>query len=82
MASPDVPRQSTVEVIEWCRECRDEREYGAPGVPAEFILWGKLLPPEALGPRCYSHAAKHLGHHGMSRIDQYAVLDLRKLRYA
>jgi hypothetical protein len=68
-----------VTAVEWCRECRDEREFKfmAPGVPAEFILWGKLFPPEALGPRCYDHAAKWLGHGNMSRIDQYAVFDLR-----
>ena len=45
---------------------------------ADYLLWGKLFPPEALGPRCYEHAAKVLGN-GMSRLDQYAVLDLRGL---
>ena len=68
--------------VEWCRECRDERPMGSPGVPADFILWGKLLPPAALGPRCYDHAAAHLGHAAMSRIDQYAVFDLRTVRRA
>jgi hypothetical protein len=70
---------TTETVIEWCRECRDEREWLAPGVPAEFVLWGKFFPPEALGPRCYDHAALHIGSFNMGRIDQYAVLDLRQL---
>lgn len=64
---------------EFRRECRDERSWRSPGVQAEFILWGKLLPPEALGPRCYEHALKHLGSGAMGQIDQYAVFDLRPL---
>ena len=35
--------ESSRDAVEWCRECRDEQPMGAPGVPAEFILWGKLL---------------------------------------
>lgn len=62
---------------EHCRECRDELPYGTPNVPADFILWGKFFEPEAFGPKCYDHAQKHLGHAAMSRIDQYAVFDLR-----
>lgn len=70
------------EVREACREwveaktnCCFER--------AEFLLWGKLFPPEALGPRCYEHAAKHAGHEALGyRLDQYAILDLRGLRRA
>jgi hypothetical protein len=50
--------------------------------PAEFILWGKLLPPEALGPKCYDHAVKYLGHSVATRTEQYAVVDLRPLRAA
>jgi hypothetical protein len=60
---------------EHCRECRDEDRH----VRADFILWGKLLPPEVLGPRCYDHAAKHIGHSGMQQIEQWAVYDLRPL---
>ena len=63
--------------IEWCRECRDESQWLAPGREADFILWGKLFPPEALGPRCYDHAAKWIGPASMSQVDQYAVYDLR-----
>jgi len=48
---------------------------------AEFILWGKLIPPDGLGPRCYDHAAKHIGHHGLTRPGKsgWAVADLRPL---
>lgn len=60
---------------ECCRECRD---FEPPlYTRADFILWGKLLPPEAMGPKCYDHTADHLGWFAMSRIDQYAVYDLR-----
>jgi len=64
-------------VVEACRRCRDEDDRF---VAAEFILWGKLFPPEHLGPRCYEHAKDAIGWHGMSRIDQWAVFDLRGLR--
>jgi uncharacterized protein YuzE len=63
---------------ECCRECRAEDKYER----ADYILWGKLLPKEALGPRCYDHAEKHVGHEAMSRIDQWAVFDLRRCRAA
>jgi hypothetical protein len=56
--------------IEWCRACRDEDRL----TPAIVIVWGKLFPPEALGPRCWDHAAEHVD---MSRLDQWAVFDLR-----
>lgn len=64
-------------ILEYCRQCRDLEP---PVVtPAEFILWGKLFPAGALGPRCHDHAAAWIGWQGMSRIDQYAVFDLRPL---
>ncbi len=63
---------------EHCRECRDEFPYGFQE-RADFILWGKFFPPEALGPRCYEHTTKYMGA-GMSQIDQYAVFDLRPIR--
>ncbi len=60
----------------WCRRhlmttCRDCRI-----APAEFILWGKLLPAEALGPKCYDCAAEVMGHSPLGD-PQYAILDLR-----
>lgn len=65
--------------IEFCRACRDERD---EIVPADFILWGKLLPSEQLGPRCYNHATAYIGVLAMTRIDQWAVFDLRPLNRA
>lgn len=47
--------------------------------PAEFLLWGKLFPPEALGPRCYDCAEGHIGWPNMGDLAQWAVLDLRGL---
>lgn len=61
---------------EWCREdLGPEANYNRCGAPAEFILWGKLLPPEALGPRCYDHAAAHVGHLALSD-PSYAIYHL------
>ena len=71
--------ETGTDVVEHCRECKDELPFMAPSVRADFILWGRFFPPEALGPRCYDHAESHLGHAAMSRIDQYAVFDLRPL---
>ena len=67
------------ERLEFCRECRDELYAGTRDriKAADFILWGKLFPADALGPRCYDHAERHIGGAGMSRLDQYAVFDLR-----
>jgi hypothetical protein len=65
-------------LAETCRECRDNDVTA----PADFILWGKLLAPEALGPKCTDHATKHLGFSAIHRIDQYAVFDLRPIRAA
>ncbi len=32
------------------------------GKPAEFIVWGKLYDPDALGPRCYDCAPPQRQH--------------------
>lgn len=48
--------------------------------PAEFVLWGKLLPPTALGPRCYDHAVAHTHWTMPARSDQWAVIDLRQIQ--
>lgn len=65
-------------VRETCREELGEPTFTKCGAPAEFLLWGKLFPPEALGPRCYDHAAKHAGHSALGN-PQWAILDLRNL---
>lgn len=51
---------------EWC------------GKPAEFIVWGKLYPAEALGPRCYDCAAAQIGHHGLYPNSHHAIYHLPK----
>jgi hypothetical protein len=60
---------------EYCRACRDNDRTTV----AEFIIWGKLFPPQALGPRCWNHAAPWFD---ISRIEQYAVYDLRPVYVA
>lgn len=60
-------------MIEFCRACRDERE---ELVEADFILWGKLIKPEFLGPRCHGHARVALGA-ALNHPEQCAVFDLR-----
>ena len=65
--------------IEFCRACRDELPWGQPLPLADFIIWGKLTPPEHLGPRCTDHAEKALGWNFISQVDQWAVYDLRPL---
>jgi hypothetical protein len=48
--------------------------------PAEFLLWGKLIDAEGLGPRCYDHAAVHVGHRALDPNSGYALIDLRPAR--
>lgn len=69
------------EVREFCGEWIEEK-VDRCNAPAEFILWGKLFPAEALGPRCYDHAAKHTGHWALSpsQLPQCAIFDLRGLQ--
>ena len=65
-------------MLESCRECRDEGK--EIPVPATVIIWGKLFPPEALGPKCDNHAAIHIGGDYYSpRLANWAVFDLRGL---
>lgn len=54
---------------EWC------------GKDAEFVIWGKLFPTDALGPRCYDCAAEQIGHAALGD-KYYAILDLRPLTRA
>jgi hypothetical protein len=64
-------------VEESCREWVDQK-MNYCSERAQFILWGKLFPPDALGPRCYDHAAVHLrGDMSAHNIEQTAVYDLR-----
>lgn len=76
-------QQANNVVLEWCRSCRDETEergdYGMESgnqTPADVIVWGKLFPPEAMGPRCLTH---YYAETNARRVDGYAVFDLRGL---
>ena len=62
--------------------CREE--LGAPTFdkcwkPAEYVLWGKLIPAEGLGPRCYEHALRHISVHGLASRANYALIHLGDL---
>lgn len=63
--------------------CREETEpTGEPGsgkcwAPADYVLWGKLIPVGGLGPRCYDHAVGHVGHHALASNSGYALVNLR-----
>lgn len=61
-----------------CREWA-EGETHRCWAPAEYVLWGKLIPPEGLGPRCYDHAAKHVGHDALRTRTNYALIHLDDL---
>lgn len=61
-------------VRESCREDVDDGE--RCGETADLILWGRLLPADALGPRCLFHAGKYIPTDPHS-VSQYAVYDLR-----
>lgn len=60
-----------------CREWTDEMANRC-NKPAEYVLWGKLIPPEALGPRCYDCAAKHIGTNAL-HDDAWAIVNLARL---
>lgn len=61
--------------LEWCREwIEDKANYCYE--PATVIIWGRLFPSKARGPRCTNHAMQHVD---WSHLDQWAVFDLRGL---
>jgi len=62
--------------------CREE--LGAPSYdkcwePAEYVLWGKLIPPEGLGPRCYEHARGYIDAHSLASGTTSALIHLGDL---
>lgn len=65
-------------VEETCREWLDTTNNRC-GERAEFILWGKFFAADALGPRCYNHAAIHIRDMSAHNIEQTAVYDLRRV---
>lgn len=66
------------DVIGPCREWVEEKNNRC-NAPTEYVLWGKLIDPEGLGPRCYDHAAKWVGHYGLYRGSGYALINLDDL---
>lgn len=63
-----------------CREwCHDKA--AICGRPADYVIWGKLAPPEAFGPRCYDHAADHLGYPALAWWSGWALVNLRDLAF-
>jgi hypothetical protein len=63
-----------------CREWIDEKNDRC-NAPAEYVLWGKLIDPEGLGPRCWDHAAQHVGPRALGDRS-WAIIDLRRLTRA
>lgn len=64
--------------------CREE--LGAPTFEkcweaAEYVLWGKLIPAEGLGPRCHKHARQHISEQGLEPRSGYALIRLADLAY-
>lgn len=65
--------------VESCREWIESPRFDRCGEKAVGIIWGKLFPPEALGPRCADHVALHCNGRGMNELmaAAYAIYDLR-----
>ncbi len=61
-----------------CREWVEEKNDKC-WEPAEYVLWGKLIPSEGLGPRCHKHAAEHIDHYGLASRSGYALINLNDL---
>lgn len=82
MSAADIATNSALGVLQAhigpCREWCDEKT-NICGAPTEYVLWGKLLPAEALGPRCYDHAAEHVHHSGLMAGSGWALIHLAEL---
>jgi hypothetical protein len=61
-----------------CREWKDEK-FDRCNAPSEYVLWGKLLPPEALGPRCYDCAVKHVPSSALTNGSSWALINIERL---
>jgi hypothetical protein len=61
-----------------CREWIDEK-CDRCNEPSEYVLWGKLIPADGLGPRCYDHAAKWVSASALAPNSGYALVDLAGL---
>jgi len=73
---------TTLEIIQQnvgsCREWVEEK-IDRCNEPAEYVLWGRFIDPEGLGPRCYNHAADYVHHIGLARKSGWAVIHLADL---
>ena len=58
--------------------CREWVDFDCCGAPAEYVLWGKLIDPDGLGPRCWEHAALHIGPRALTG-ESWAIIDLGRL---
>ena len=68
------------EIARFVGPCREENGDGERcGKETEYVLWGKLFPAEALGPRCYDCAAKHVAHMGLASRSGWALVHIRHL---
>jgi hypothetical protein len=59
--------------------CREEVGGERCSDPAEYVLWGKLLLAEALGPRCYKHARQYIPESGLASRSGWALIRLGDL---
>lgn len=74
----DVGYETAQRIIGTCREWIETTAQRC-NAPSEFVLWGKLIPAEGLGPRCYDHAAAHVGHRALHVDSQHAVIHIGHL---
>jgi len=70
---------SLQEHVGGCREELGPPSHDKCWAPAEYVLWGKLIPPKGLGPRCYEHAVEHVGHDALRSRSGYALINLTDL---
>lgn len=82
MSRTDTAVHTTLYVLQehigGCREWVEEKSDKC-WEPAEYVLWGKLIPPDGLGPRCYEHARKWIDHNGLRSRSGYALINLADL---
>jgi len=59
--------------------CREEVDGERCGKNAEYLLWGKLLPKEALGPRCFDCTQKHVHYSALASRSGWALVHVHDL---
>lgn len=77
-AVASLPNTDVQGVSEGCRRWIESKN-NCCFEPARYIVWGKLFPPEHLGPRCSDCFADEHPEIPIYRLDQYAVFDLASL---